>query len=74
LRRIAIVAQDLMTRALLAEEDPSEFLVGAEDLLRPLSQGARTGGVSFADETTRCTRGRRVETSLGRRLWTDVIS
>src|SRR5580658_6442445 len=26
----------------------------------------------FRIETTRCTRGRRVETSLGRRFWTDV--
>lgn len=73
LRRIAIAAQHLMTRALLAEEDPSEFLVGAEDLLRRLSQGARTVGVSFPDETTRCTRGGRVETSLGRRLWAVVF-
>jgi len=51
LRRIAIAAQHLMTRALLAEEEPAEILTGAEEMLRRLSQGARANARSFSDIT-----------------------
>jgi hypothetical protein len=36
LRRIAIIAQHLMTRAIPAEEDPTEILKGAESILEGL--------------------------------------
>ena len=49
LRRIAIAAQHMMTRALLAEEDPGEILAGAEEIVRRLGQEARTTALSVAD-------------------------
>lgn len=48
LRRIAIAAQHLLTRALLAEEEPGEILAGAEETLLRL-RGESAAGAAAID-------------------------
>jgi replicative DNA helicase len=53
LRRIAISAQQLMNRALMAEEDPSEVLAGAEETLLKLGESRGTKGLATPEEVIR---------------------
>jgi len=46
LRRIAMSAQHLMNRALMAEEDPAEILAGAEESLLRLGESRQQRGLS----------------------------
>jgi replicative DNA helicase len=46
LRRIAIGAQQLMNRALMAEDDPGEVLAGAEETLLKLGEARTTKGLA----------------------------
>jgi replicative DNA helicase len=53
LRRIAMSAQHLMNRALMAEEDPAEILAGAEETLLRLGESRQTGGLATPGEVIR---------------------
>ncbi|HYA17901.1 MAG TPA: replicative DNA helicase [Bryobacteraceae bacterium] len=45
LRRIAVASQQLMNRALMAEEDPEQILAGAEETLLKLGESRAEGGL-----------------------------
>jgi replicative DNA helicase len=45
LRKIAVASQQLMNRALMAEEDPEQILAGAEDTLLKLGESRTEGGL-----------------------------
>jgi archaellum biogenesis ATPase FlaH len=49
LRRIAIAAQQLMNRALMAEDDPEEILAGMDETAARIRGGATTKTMSVAD-------------------------